>query len=113
MIVLPWPDKALSPNARVHFHDKRRAVKAYRELAYYLTQKADARPPANYREDGMIIRIDFHPPDKRARDLDNMLASFKAGLDGIADCLCVNDSDFGLWIKKAEPVKGGKVVVTL
>jgi hypothetical protein len=30
-------------------------------------------------EGGIALRFDFHPPDKRRRDLDNMLASIKAG----------------------------------
>jgi crossover junction endodeoxyribonuclease RusA len=38
--------------------------------------------------------LDFYAPDKRRRDDDNMIASFKAGRDGIADALGVDDHRF-------------------
>ena len=55
------------------------------------------------------LAITFHPPDKRKRDLDNMLASIKSGLDGIADAIEVDDFHWVLTIKRAEPVKGGAI----
>jgi crossover junction endodeoxyribonuclease RusA len=111
VITLPWPPKELSPNARIHFHAKGRAVKAYREQAYWLAKAAGLGPfPA---DGGIGLRFDFHPPDKRKRDLDNMLASIKAGVDGIADALEVNDQRFGFWLSREAPVKGGKIVVSL
>lgn len=109
MIELPWPPKELSPNARKHFHAKAAAAKAYREQAYWLTKKA--RRPTLPDEGVLVLRIDFFPPDARKRDLDNMLASIKSGLDGIADSWEVDDQRFSFWIHRAEPVKGGKVVV--
>ena len=57
--------------------------------------------------------ITFHPPDKRRRDLDNMLSSFKSGIDGIVDAIGVDDSDWTITISKGEPVIGGKVVVEI
>lgn len=111
MIVLPWPPRELSPNARVHHHVKARAVKVYRESAYWLAEKASLRVPEG--DGGIALRFDFHPPDKRRRDLDNMLASIKAGVDGIADALGVDDQRFGFWLSRENPVKGGKVVVTV
>lgn len=109
-VTLPWPPKELSPNARIHYHAKARSAKSYREHAYWLTKAAGALAPA---EGGIALRFDFHPPDKRKRDLDNMLASIKAGVDGIADALEVNDQRFGFWLSREEPVKGGKIVVTV
>lgn len=111
MIVLPWPPKELSPNARMHFRAKAAAVKAYRETAYWLAHKADMPPFPE--AGGIAVRFDFHPPDKRRRDLDNMLASIKAGVDGIADAWGVDDQRFGFWLSREAPVKGGKIVVTL
>lgn len=110
MIELPWPSKDLSPNARVHYRTKAAATKAYREQAYWLTKASDLRAPA---EGGIALRFDFHPPDKRKRDLDNMLASCKAAIDGIADALEVNDQRFGFWLSREEPVKGGKIIVSI
>jgi len=109
-IVLPWPPKVLSPNARVHFRVKAGAVKAYRETAYWL---AKATPLAVPAEGGIALRLDFHPPDRRRRDLDNMLAAIKAGIDGIAQAHGVDDARFGFWLSREAPVKGGAVVVTV
>lgn len=114
-ITLPWPPKELSPNARVHFHEKARHTKAYREAAYWLahrvvfdediTRWTDDRPVA--------LTISFAPPDRRRRDLDGMLASIKAGLDGIADAMRVNDQRFELNLKRAEPAPKGRVTVEI
>jgi crossover junction endodeoxyribonuclease RusA len=60
-----------------------------------------------------FVDITFHPPDKRKRDLDNCLASFKAGLDGIADALGVNDCQFKLSLEMGSPIKGGEVEIYL
>jgi crossover junction endodeoxyribonuclease RusA len=65
------------------------------------------------REGGIGLRFDFYPPDKRKRDLDNMLSSIKAAVDGIADAHGVNDQRFGFWLSRETPVKGGRIVVTL
>lgn len=109
-ITLPWPDKALSPNARTHFHAKAKIAKVYREQAYWT---AKASPLAMPREGNIALRIEFYPPDARKRDLDNMLASVKSAIDGIADAHAVNDLRFGFWIGRNPPVKGGKVVFSL
>ncbi len=39
-------------------------------------------------------RIDFFPPNRARRDDDNAIAAFKAGRDGIADALKVDDARF-------------------
>ena len=110
-VELSWPAKELSPNARVHFHAKAGAARAYRGEAYWMTKHVDLRP-AN--DDGeIVLAITFHPPDKRKRDLDNMLASAKSAIDGIADAMSVNDQRFAFTIRRAEPVKGGRVTVSI
>ena len=109
-IILPWPPKELSPNARVHYHTRAVHARSYREAAYWITRASDVIAPA----DGYIVlRLDFHPPDARKRDLDNMLASAKAGLDGLADALCVNDQRFALHLHRHAPRKGGAVIVSI
>ena len=56
----------------------------------------------------------FNPPDRRHRDWDNLVASMKAGLDGIADGLKTDDRGFRLTsIDVGEVVANGQVVVTL
>lgn len=108
-VSLPWPDKSLHPNARSHWAVKSRATKAARTQAYWLAHMGMTELP-----DGPIaVRIVFHPPDKRRRDVDGMLSACKAYLDGIADAYGVNDNRFRLTIERGEPVKGGCVNITL
>ena len=64
--------------------------------------------------DGTVfVTIAFHPPDKRRRDKDNMIAAFKSGQDGIADAIQVDDGDWFVSHVIREPVKGGCVEVTI
>src|SRR5690606_25207652 len=59
------------------------------------------------------VRIAFHPPDARARDIDNMLAAIKAGLDGVADVIGIDDSRWTLVLYRGAPVDLGRVELTL
>jgi crossover junction endodeoxyribonuclease RusA len=91
MLVLPWPPKSLSPNARVHWRTRHAAAKKYRADCYMIASMYRKAVP----ETGNIaLRITFHPPDKRRRDDDNCVSSFKAGRDGIAQAWGVDDSSF-------------------
>jgi crossover junction endodeoxyribonuclease RusA len=109
-VVLPWPPSALSPNARVD----RRAVsglrKSYRHDCGWLARKFGARNLAGRR---LSVHLLFRPPDRRRRDWDNLIATMKAGLDGLADALGVDDAEFRLSMDMAAPVKHGAVDVTI
>lgn len=90
---LPWPSPRLSPNARVHWSMRCRATKRYRMDCYLL---ALDQTPHDLRErirasDDLPIRIDFYPPDRRTRDDDNLIASFKSGRDGLALAWGIDD----------------------
>jgi len=52
------------------------------------------------------VKITFYPPDKRHRDADNMIASMKAGFDGVADALKVDDKLFRPTFVFSDEVKG-------
>lgn len=109
-IELPYPPKELSPNATLHWAKKMKFKKSYRQTcwALALSQKLTA-PPGDGKID---IHITFYPPDRRHRDADNMVASIKAGLDGVADALKVNDKRFLPTFKFSdEPL--GKIVVEI
>lgn len=110
-IILPWPISDLSPNARGHWAIKARAKKTYRALCV-----AHARSQGLTRSDAerLHLKITFVPPNRRARDLDNLLASLKSGLDGLCDVLGVDDSKWSIEISKAEDRIGGfvEIVVT-
>jgi len=92
-LVLPWPPKALSPNARTHWRAKAPITKAYKQACWALCKEAGMVAP----DSGDIhLFIDYYPPDRRARDQDNMISSSKALFDGIAAALGVNDKRFRL-----------------
>lgn len=115
-LALPWPPKELSPNARIHYMAKAKATKIYRDDAYwraYMLKDVHGRPDYAHSDHEITLKIAFHPPDKRPRDLDGMLSSIKAGLDGMADAMRVNDQRFAFEIHRREPVKNGKVVITI
>ena len=91
-VTLPWPPKALSPNARVHWSVKSQAAKSYRRHCSDLCKLANVVKPET---DGRLhLWLEFFPPDRRHRDDDNMIASFKSGRDGIADALGIDDKRF-------------------
>jgi crossover junction endodeoxyribonuclease RusA len=90
-IVLPWHPKELSPNARIHWAQRSKIAKAYRAACYTLTKQSGA--VIDWAGD-VHAWIDFYPPDRRQRDDDNMISAFKAGRDGMADALGVDDKLF-------------------
>lgn len=112
-LILPWPAKELSPNARVHWSVRGRAAKKARMQAGQAAVAAgwQAMPlPA-----GRIhLHVDFYPPTRRLPDDDNMLARFKPARDGIADALGIDDKRFVSHPRVHDEVrKGGQVVVTI
>lgn len=111
-VVLPWPPKDLSPNARVHWTKRSKAAKVYRTECGWHVRAAGPKP--KLAPSGPItLDIEFVEPDKRyRRDLDNMLASIKAGIDGIADALGVNDRRFVFRIRSSDLI-GGMVKVRI
>ena len=91
-VILPWPPKELSPNSTLHWSKKAQKKKEYRTACWALSLEAGLKA---LEGDGKIeLDITFCPPDKRHRDADNMVASIKSGLDGVADALKVNDKRF-------------------
>lgn len=109
-VTLPWPPSGLSPNARLHWGAKSKYAKAYRMACFALCIQAKLNQMVLAETGPITLDIEFVPPDRRARDLDNMLSSVKNGLDGIADALGVNDRRFVFRLSRAEQV-GGMVKV--
>lgn len=112
-VVLPWPERVLSPNARCHWRRKHAATKSYKHAGWVLARHAlqgGSLPAVG----PISVKLTFYPPTNRRRDQDNLVASMKSGLDGIALGLQVDDSRFRLQPPEILPhTKGGKVVVTL
>lgn len=109
-VLLPWPPAVLSPNARPHWAAKSKAAKAYRRRCFLEALAAKLQAPAGR----ILLSLEFLPPNKRRRDDDNLMAAFKAGRDGLADALKVDDSAFVTQISISDEVApGGAVRVTL
>lgn len=108
---LSWPNKLLSPNARPHWSTLAKAKKAAKLEAF--TAVKAARIPM-LKVDAVKVKYTFFPPDRRARDLDNLAAQTKAASDGIRDAIGVDDSKFEIAFSKANPIeKRGMVKVEL
>lgn len=108
---LPWPDKALSPNARGHWSKSEKARKAAKETAFYMVKEAGI---GKIEADAIRIRYSFFPPDRRPRDTDNMLSAMKYSADGIALAIGVDDSKWHIEIAPRGPVeKNGMVKIEL
>lgn len=114
-LILPWPSKELSPNARVHWGVRARAASSARFLAATITREARRKaawlPNPGVR---LHLHVTFYPPTKRLPDDDNMLARFKPYRDGIADALGIDDRRFiSHPLVSPEVRKGGQVVVRI
>lgn len=108
-VILPWPPTGLSPNSRLHWAKIAKLKKAYRTECWELCKASKLSAPT---EGPVFLEILFIPPSKRKYDLDNCLASIKAGLDGVADAVQVDDSRFVLSIAKSQNI-GGMVKITI
>ena len=113
-LVLPWPSKDLSPNARVHFRVKAAATKVARQTAVVLAFEAGWRD-AWLPEGRLYLWIDcYQAPGKKLPDDDNMVGRCKAYRDGIAQLLGVDDRRFTTRPRVHEERRpGGQVVVRI
>jgi len=96
IVELPWPPPCLSPNSRKDRRGTTRTRKNYKGTWWAIAKAAKFQPT-----DHLVIT--FHPPDKRARDMDNMLGAIKYGLDGLALAAGQDDSEWSLTIRKGAP----------
>lgn len=113
-IELPWPAAALSPNRKNGNHwasvhaIKGKRMAGSRILALLAMQKAGYVPPNG----ALALKLTFCPPDKRRRDLDNLLAAMKPDFDGISQALGVDDQHFHpLTLCRGDKVENGCVVL--
>jgi crossover junction endodeoxyribonuclease RusA len=110
VIRLPWPEPALWQNRKVHWARRAKATKSARKTAWALAleQKVPRIPNA-------ILEFEFYPPTNAKRDIQNMPATQKAAIDGIADAMGCDDSEFRVRWPEAFSgvVHGGCVVVRI
>lgn len=109
-LTLPWPPRELSPNMRQHWSRLAQAKRRYRAACHLVALSQGAQ---RMHAERLAVRMRFVPPDRRARDLDNLIASMKAGLDGLADAIGVDDSRFTLAAELASGQVGGFVLVAV
>lgn len=109
-ISLPWPDKSLASNARVHWRAKANSARKARLDAFWLSKEEKVE-----RDPMAILRITCHPPDKRRRDVQNMPSMLKNYIDGIADAMGCDDHKFRVRFPDvfAEVRPGGMVTVEI
>ena len=110
-IILPWPEIDTSLNARIHWAKRSSAARDAQLIGIVA---------ANEAYQGRLLhvthptRIIFHPPDKRRRDLDNLLARLKKQLDGICRAYCIDDHLLHpITLDWGEMRYGGAVVVEI
>jgi crossover junction endodeoxyribonuclease RusA len=108
-LTLPWPLKELSPNARGHWRTLAKAKKYYREACATTARTQGLRKSPT---EALHIDLVFYPPSRRRYDLDNLLASMKSGLDGLADVMQVDDTHWSISLSKVKDI-GGYVKVTI
>lgn len=111
-VTLPWTPPKLNPNNAkgLHWGTRAKAAKRYKRDCGWSCVAAGVRPAGFTRA---AVAITFHAPDAQRRDLDNMLAAIKAGLDAISAALRIDDSHFDLSLSRGEPRAGGAVVVRI
>jgi crossover junction endodeoxyribonuclease RusA len=113
-IVLPWPDRMLSPNTPGHWAKKYR-YQADAKNDGYLVAMEETVGDLSYLADGrVLVKTTFYPPDRRRRDEDNAFASLKYYFDGIALAIGIDDyyfvHDRPVWM---DPEKPGRVEIEL
>lgn len=95
-IVLPLPPAELSPNGRPHWRAKAAKTATYRQcakeaamIAAYENSEVSQTMPWR----SATTQATFYHKDSRRRDRDNLLASIKAGFDGLRDAGLLIDDD--------------------
>lgn len=109
-IKLPWPPAELSPNARHHWAVVSKAKRQYRTECKLLTL---ACGPYDLPAGGLLLDLTFYPPQKRSYDRDNLVARMKAGLDGLADGLAINDKRFTTLAARVASTGGAYISVRI
>lgn len=113
VIELPWPNRDLHPNTRVHWARKAKATKQARSDAAYIALSSGVRTHDYAGAKELGVTLVFIPPDNRRRDTDGMIGSIKPYCDGIADVIGVDDAKWVLSLRREEPRKPGFVRVEI
>jgi crossover junction endodeoxyribonuclease RusA len=111
IITLPWPTRGLAPNLTGHYMVKAKLRKSYREACAWTAKEQGVKQ--DWPESGKIsVHLTFFPPNRIRRDHDNLIASMKSGLDGLANAMGVNDHRFVISSEVSDDI-GGMVKITV
>ena len=93
---LGFPDPSLNPKAQKRaWYYREEARKIAKEAAFSAAKVSMHQYGLNFgawKKLPLYLEITFNPPNKRHRDLDNLLASMKPDIDGLCSALGVDDS---------------------
>jgi len=111
MLILPWFDAALMPNKKNGRHwGATSKIKANYKMACKLIADRGEKPSLVGK---IPLTILFAPPDRRPRDIDNMLAAIKPLIDGVAISWGIDDRMFRpMLLDDLDPVKNGAILLT-
>lgn len=113
--VLPFPPRGLSPNVRLHHHERARLAASYRHScrvdALNVRRDMEAQGMTFPLATPATILLTFMLPNKQRRDIDNLIAGFKAGLDGIVDSGLLADDSVWLLRLGVEAELGAEAAV--
>jgi len=105
-IVLPLPDKKLSPNrptgSRGSRMAKARITKRYRQTAWAIALNERVATGPWKRAQATLV---FYWPDRRRRDIRNAEAAMKAAYDGIVDAGILADDSYDVLTHKPTQFK--------
>lgn len=91
-LLLPFPPRQLSPNARVERHNRAEFVARYRRNCHDLAASERALwPRKTFPWSRVSMIVTFVLPRYTKYDWDNLIASLKAGQDGIVDARIITD----------------------
>jgi crossover junction endodeoxyribonuclease RusA len=112
-LVLPWPDKRLSPNARGAWYVKENPRKTAREIGSIAVVEAQQAGRV-FLPERLQMWVTFHPPRRGRYDLDNALSKLKPALDGAFAALGRDDAEVCVIVlERGEVLKGGRVMVII
>lgn len=108
IIALSWPDSKLNPNFKAHWAVKHRAI-SLMKWKWHMELSLDRQKLLGRRN----FNVRFQAPNKRRRDVDNVIASLKYMQDTLATFCGCDDSQLRIqWpVEFATPVKGGRVIL--
>ncbi len=122
IIRLPFPAPELFPNRKNGKHWKATMAAKHIQIAEArrITNEAlredfaNTLKPKRWLNGNIPLSLVYLTPDKRKRDLDNMLAASKALLDGMAQALGVDDSRFKpILVDWVQGPKGGALMAAV